>query len=121
MILGRQVTRHCSIPPPHYPHPAPLSSSLFLFASPRKSILNILEKVESFMEKQSMIAAGCSRETEHHPPVILPIFPFLHLQTYLSDADDAWYIEKLILCIFSDFGTYTRVLQGGYSTSRGAR
>jgi hypothetical protein len=89
IILDSQMTRSCSIPPPHYPHPAPLISSLFLFASHRKSILNILEKVEGFMEKQSMNAAGCSISLEHHPPVILPIFPFLHVQAYLSDEDEA--------------------------------
>jgi hypothetical protein len=61
-----------------------------------------------------MIAAGRSISREHHPPVILPVFPFLQPQTYLSDADDAWYIEMLISCIFSDFEVYTHVFQGEY-------
>jgi hypothetical protein len=61
-----------------------------------------------------MIVAGCSISREHHPPVILPIFPLLHAQAYLSDEDDAWYIEILTLCIFSDFEVYTHVFQGEY-------
>src|SRR5258708_8071661 len=71
IILGSQVTRSCSIPLSHYPHLTPLSSYLSPFAPFIKSILNILEKVEGFVENKPRL-----------PPDAPFLWNIIHLQFY---------------------------------------